>query len=624
MKKQILFVAVFLSLLLHTACSDFLDTKPFDKITGEQTWASEKLSEAFIYQIYADALKLKEGSWLAAYVGSYACRSESSTKNAMAGTLGSAYWSRDRAELVTKQDNYEWLDYGLLWRIHTAMKEIQASASLSAEFKKLSIAELHFLRATHYFIYTKLYGGLQMIDRILTLEDNLQIPRSSAKETYDFIINDLKTAAIDLPVSAKRGLATRAAANALLMRVALQAAAYVDGGTQNSAYYDQVIQAGIDMGLDGEGSQLSPYSDMFRAYETAIASKELILTYERVKVNSSLHDTPMQYQGLWSTGQYSEYAKKHFPINATMNYWGMDGGAWPTQDLVDDYLVADVDGSIKYWEDASYVTTGANVDEKMYFSKDRKRDQRFYASILYDSCAYFNGQTRIFFRRDGNCSNANSKINEGSEQEYGYKAGNTENFNSSTGYGMVKYHYDHIISLAVPGEQKMDFCYSVFRYGEAYLNMAEAYLMKGDYPNAKKYMAPTMVKHGGFSIDKVNAYLAAKSGNNWGDDLFEAYKRERNVEMVYENNDHYWSLLRWGMRTSGGLRNGEYASTGYAIPELQGHLRGIRISRDGQTYEFFEDDNAIGEAIFTPKRYLIPVNETFRLQAGIAQNPGWE
>lgn len=621
MKKQILLVAMFLS-LLHTSCSDFLDTKPYDKITGEQTWANEKLSEAFVYQIYADVLGKQ--SWLASYAGSYACRSESATKNAMTGTLNSANWSRDRADLITKQDNYEWLNYGWLWRIHTAMKEIQLSATLSAEFKKRSMAELHFLRAAHYFQYAKQYGGLQIIDRILSLEDNLQIPRSSAKETYDFIISDLGKATADLPLSTKRGLVSRVAANALLMRVALQAAAYVDGGVANSTYYDQTIQAGIAIGLDGEGSQLSPYSDMFRAYETAIASKEMILTYERVKVNSSLYDTPMQYNGLWNTGKYSEYAKEHFPIKVTMNFWGMDGGAWPTQDLVDDYLVADTDGSLKYWEDASYINTGADVDEKMYFTKEKKRDQRFYASILYDGCTYFNGQARIYFRRDGNSSNANSKINEGSEQEYGYKAGNTENHNSSTGYGMVKYHYDHIISLADPGAQKMDFCYSVFRYGEAYMNIAEAYLMKGDYPNAKKYMAATMVKHGGFSADKVAAYLAAKSGNNWGDELFEAFKRERNVEMVFENNDYYWSLLRWGMRTSGGIKNGEYANSGYAIPELQGALRGIRISRDGLSYEFFEDNNAIGEAKFSPKRYLIPVNEGFRLQSGVAQNAGWE
>lgn len=622
MKRNITKLLILALAITVTSCKDILDTQPYDKITGDQTWSSESLSRAFIYQLYADILG--SDAWLAAYAHTNSARSEGSTKNAMVGTLNSSFWSKDRAELMTKNDDYKWLNYDFLWRIHTAMKNIESSPTFSQEFKDKSQGELHFLRATHYFIYAKMYGGLQIIDRELTLEDNLQIPRSTAQQTYDFIISDLEKAATLLPLSAERGTANKHAALALLMRVGVQAAAYVDGGTANSTYYDKVIEAGKALGLESSGAQLSPYKDMFRAFETAIASKEIILSIERNKTNSSLYDTPMQYQGLWSTGKFSEYAKKNFPITATMNFWGMDGGAWPTQDLVDDYLVTDVDGTIKYWEDASYVTTGKNVDEKMYFSATKKRDQRFYATILYDSCMYFNNQVRVFFRRDGNVSNANSKINQGSLQEYGYQAGNLENYNSSTGYGMVKYFYDHIVSLPSPSDQKLDFLYVVLRYGEAYMNMAEAYLMKGDYANAKAYMIPTMVKHGGFTVASATQYLSSLSGNTWGTSLFEAYKRERNVEMVYENNDHYWSLLRWGMRTSGGLKNGEYATSGYIIPDLQGALRGIRIERDGKSYSFFEDNNAVGEARFSAKRYLLPINETFRLQSGVTQNPGWE
>jgi hypothetical protein len=622
MKKYKLIWVLGLIAFGLTSCKKFLDTEPYDKITGEQTWNSENLSTAFIYQIYQDVLA--SDSWLSGYAHNYSTRSESVTKNAMTGTLNSAYWSKDRAELMTKNDNYGWLSYDVLWRIHTAMKNIQASATFSEAYKKRSLGELYFLRAAHYFIYAKLYGGLQIIDREISPDENLQIPRKSIKETYDFILSDLEKAATSLPAVAERGRASSNAAYALSMRVALQAAAYVDGGIPNSTYYDKVITSGTTLGLNTSGSQLSPYSDMFRKYETAISASENILIRERSKTNTSLYDIPMQYQGMWSTGKFSAYAKLHFPISVTMNFWGMDGGAWPTQDLVDDYLVKDTDGSIKYWEDASYVTTGANVDEKMYFSSTKKRDLRFYATIAYDSCLYFNNQVRVFFRRDGNVSNANSKINEGSATEYGYSAGNTENYNSSTGYSMIKYFYDQVSSLPNPSDQKLDYCFSVLRYGEAYLNMAEAYLMKGDYENAKRFLVPTMVKHGGFDESKATSYLAGLSGNVWGNSLFEAYKRERNVEMVYENNDRYWSLLRWGMRTSGGVKNGEYATGGYVIPVLQGALRGIRIARDGKTYSFFTDNNVVGEARFTPKRYLLPINETFRLKSGINQNPGWD
>ena len=624
MKKIYIYATALCLALTGVSCSDFLDTKPYDKIVGDDTWSSENLAESFVTSIYADVLQ--QNLWLGGYGCVYSCRAEPCTKNAMQGTMNSSYWSRDLAEGVTADDNYEWLKYGVLWRIHTAMDEISNSEIFSEEFKTRMIGELKFLRAAHYFLFARQYGGLQIIDRVLSTDDNLQIPRSSIKETYDFLLKDLQDAAVALAPATEvaRGRVSSTAAYALIMRAANQAAAYVDGGSAQSEYYNMVIDAGTKLGLDTEGSQLSPYYDLFRSYETAVTAQENILIVERLSLNTSLYDTPMQYQGLWYAGNTSEYAKEHFPIKSTMNFWGMDGGSWPTQDLVDDYLVADTDGTIKYWEDASYVQTGRNVDEKMYFSDTKKRDLRFYTTILYDSCLYFNGQERIFFRRDGNCSNSNSPINAGAEDEYGRRAGDLDNYNSSTGYAMLKYHYDHIVSLPDPGSQKLDYCFSVFRYGEAYLNMAEAYLMKGDFANARKYMVPTMVKHGGFSAEKAEAYLGTKSGNGWNDPLFRAYMRERNVEMVYECNDRYWSLLRWGMRQSGGVGNGAYATSGFVIPELVGPLRGIRISRDGQTYEFFEVNNPIGEARFSPKRYLVPLNRTFCLNSGVEQNPGWE
>ena len=623
--NPVTFLLALLVATVNTGCSDdFLDTKPYDKIIGDQTWSNQQLADAFVTSIYSSVLT--ENLWLSGYSGVYAMRSESSTKNARQGTLNGSYWSKDMAEGLTNDDNYGWISYNTLWRIHTAMDELSQNEIFPQSFIDEKMGELTFLRGAHYFLYARQYGGLQLIDRVLTLEDDMIIPRSDIRETYDFIIADLEKAASLLPrwSDVKRGRLSREAAYALLMRVANTAAAYVDGGKADSGYYTTTIRAGEALGLNQSGSQLSPYADMFSSYETAVASGEIILPVDASKLTTSLYGVPMQYQGLWYTGNISEYAKQHFPINQTMNFWGMDGGAWPTQDLVDDYMVRDTDGSIKLWQEASYVNTGANVDQKMYFSDAHHRDLRFYATVLYDSCLYFNKSERIFFRRDGNASNSNSPINAGSEEEYGYKAGDRDNYNSDTGYAMIKYHYDNVISLAEPQKQMLDYCFVALRYGEAYLNMAEAYLMQGNEEAAKDFMIPTMVKHGGFSVDKAHEYLAPLSGNGYFDSLFEAYKRERNVEMVYECNDRYWSLLRWGIRQSGGYGDGSYAQNGFVIPEMQGVMHGIKISRDGTSYEFFETTNPLGEAKFSPRRYLLPVNRAFAIRAGIKQNPGWE
>ena len=55
MKKYICIAAMSLS-LLNSSCTDFLDTKPYDKITGEQTWSSEELAKSFVYSIYSDVM----------------------------------------------------------------------------------------------------------------------------------------------------------------------------------------------------------------------------------------------------------------------------------------------------------------------------------------------------------------------------------------------------------------------------------------------------------------------------------------------------------------------------------------------------------------------------------------
>ncbi|MGV8092166.1 MAG: RagB/SusD family nutrient uptake outer membrane protein [Mangrovibacterium sp.] len=160
-----------------------------------------------------------------------------------------------------------------------------------------------------------------------------------------------------------------------------------------------------------------------------------------------------------------------------------------------------------------------------------------------------------------------------------------------------------------------DFCYSALRLGEAYLNYAEAAYLLGDEATARTYITKTYQGHGGF----LNSITAS------GEDLWIAYKRERNVEMILEGGDRYWSLLRWGMQITGGLKSG-YESSGYTIPELNGTMKGIAISSSGKTYTLFDLNEKNGLPLkFSPKRYLFPVPYS-KIQANplLTQNPGWQ
>ena len=95
------------------------------------------------------------------------------------------------------------------------------------------------------------------------------------------------------------------------------------------------------------------------------------------------------------------------------------------------------------------------------------------------------------------------------------------------------------------------------------------------------------------------------------------YKRERRVELVYEN-DYYWALLRWAKEENQPVVNDLNGKTPQAII----------IAEDGKdfTMEDVPSIAAQNRRTFTSKRFLLPipkseVSTNSRLKED--QNPGW-
>lgn len=80
---------------------------------------------------------------------------------------------------------------------------VAQSTTLTPREIGLVDGQARFFRATRYYRLFKRYGGLPLIPHIqsilVTDRDSLAVPRHSTKETFDFIINDLTTAAAELP-----------------------------------------------------------------------------------------------------------------------------------------------------------------------------------------------------------------------------------------------------------------------------------------------------------------------------------------------------------------------------------------------------------------------------------------
>jgi starch-binding outer membrane protein, SusD/RagB family len=142
-----------------------------------------------------------------------------------------------------------------IWNV--AIEGIEG-ASIDENNKKQFIAELKFLRAWNYFDLVRNWGGVSIVTKILP--PNQHVPRSTVKEVYDFIINDLKESAAVLPrksqyPAADKFRASKGAALTLLAKVYLYAEDW--GNAESTA--KQVMDLG-DYNLEGSFGNLWSYT----------------------------------------------------------------------------------------------------------------------------------------------------------------------------------------------------------------------------------------------------------------------------------------------------------------------------------------------------------------------------
>ena len=149
----------------------------------------------------------------------------------------------------------------------------------------------------------------------------------------------------------------------------------------------------------------------------------------------------------------------------------------------------------------------------------------------------------------------------------------------------------------------------MLRLGRSYLNYAELLLrMNGESSKATAidYINKTRTTHGGLPALSSSTSLA---------DTWKYYKIERRADLLQEN-DRYWSLLRWGKEEKLDV-----------IPELDSTPKAISIAEDGKSFEIITVPVVAGANArrFTSKRYLLPVPRSETVEnSNLTQNPGWE
>jgi len=580
MKKIILntFIATA-SLLSVTACSDsILDTEPLDTFSAEIVWSDPNLAQSFVYNSAHDI------------VSYYLSTSTEKSSNLASGgddfTDNIATWKTTSAFKVGKSqmDHYfdmGWSAFDLIRKANLIIENGQKSEGIPAIEKPGFIAQGHMLRALVYFKQAKLFGKYVIVDKVLTPEDELALPRTNTiKETYDFILSDLDFAIANLPESGENGTLTKGFALALKAEVALHGAAYIESGQED--YYNQCIEASETLFAMGKYAIDSDYKGLINDYTHSQSSAEMIFAMWRSSDITLFKDTPMQK--MVPNCEVDKLKADAIP-QLVENFVGWPERV-PTWDLSTAYLVIDEDGIAKKYDETQYYKDWQNKGGYVSSFLWKNRDARFEASLAHDSTYLF--KNLITTRVGGNCDR--------------YMLVKGQQSASRSGFWMRKGLYEQTQLLA---KNNTSYCYPICRLGRSYLNYAEALLRIGRTADAVSAMNVTRTQHG-----QLPALTTTDAAEVW-----KYYKIERRVELFYECSDRYWSLLRWAK-----------ADGKETIPELNHGVKYLEISADGKSYEIQETfQDAVNNTLsWESRRFLFPVPQTQReLNTNLDQNPGW-
>ena len=205
--------------------------------------------------------------------------------------------------------------------IFRANKAIENIPDIDTPIKDRLIAEAKFLRALYYYNLNKKFNGVPLVTSTAT-EDYTKILRSTPREIWDFIVDDLLEAVATLPDSypnnADLGRATKGSARGLLGRVYL----FMQEWQKAADVYSDIIRSQNYRLMDN-------YADNFLSAE-----------------GDNLPESLFEVQFAAGTGSDAQSFRWHGwvrprDVNNIIS-WGGNGFCLPTQSLVDAFEPGDV------------------------------------------------------------------------------------------------------------------------------------------------------------------------------------------------------------------------------------------------------------------------------------------
>lgn len=559
-KTTIKLIAIVLTIGTFTSCNDYLEVDPTNKVPAEAVLSDPNGVRSFMANLYYE-LPIED------FV--YMPRAGFNAR----GNTGSQSLSQYSLEAIHSEwpnwnqyANQWWTrGYGLNRDINT-LAEALPNVDMNSEEKEEILGEIAFLRAYTYFGLAKRYGGVSIIpeNQEFTQDfESLRVPRSTEKETWDFILAQLDVAIEKLPedhanLDETKRRATVWAAHALKSEVALHAASL-------AKYWNNAPLSGAAV---SEGLVGLPASEADRYYQLSIQASEAVMNsgrFELFRPNpSSPQEAAANYQELFMDPNVASsesifmrgYGYAGGPLAHDYDGWNNPnqtgegfphvGRTNPVLELVDLYENYDNPGEaapLVTTEDGQIHEGGFNPSlSYRHFSNPQDifegKDARFFASIIYPGSQWKGTEIVIqggIIRPDGSVLNSQGSVDHNGQTYYTFGAATTNNYSgydgspnmTRTGFLMRKFLQEdaQINTWLQSTTDFMD-----LRYAEILLNYAEAVVESGHGDQARATEALNAVRQrAGHTVD-IPLTL-------------ENVLRERSVELSFENKD-YWDLIR--------------------------------------------------------------------------------
>lgn len=533
---------LFIGLLLFSiGCSkwheSFLDKEPTDILLNDQVWEKPELIESVLYDLYNRIPDLF-----------------SFENYRLFGDFDVAFNSRFKDYHRYKDQNWGYANwnlwnYGYIRDINLFILKIRKAESLKDATRLEFLAEAQFLRANAYFKLVKRMGGVPLI--LDTLKYNfsgnptyLQHPRAKESEVYDFIINELDSAAMYLPKNADiKATATWGAALAMKSRAALFAGsiAKYGAGTPAVSLPGDVVGIPADKANDYYQIALDAAETLINSHSYSLYLKypdDLAKNFTELFLDKNSNPEVIFAKDYLLQSKTNTFTANNQP-HSLRKFTGNVGVLNPSLNLIQSF--EKLDNTF-----APFATKDGNGDFIKYDNITdifEGRDARLEGTVILPGGSFRGEKVDIWAGYILPQQNWEiiTGANFGKKKKLPGQSTATQivgfdgpidglQFGTQTGFYVRKYmNPDPDASLISPGS---DTWWIHYRYAEVLLNAAEAAFELDQNNIAAKYM------------NKVRARAGLTTPLQPDDITFDRIVHERKVEFAFEGHQ-LWDLKRW-------------------------------------------------------------------------------